>query len=149
MKPPPRPTILNSTLLVRRVGSDAVDPVRRLLASEGPERRGSDQLVEVAARGGVFALGDVALSPGALPVAVALFEPDRSRGAARLEYVLVSPGWRGTGLARRLIGEAAVLLCADGLDLVEAPLGASSDLRLFLESIGFRSAGANLMVFRG
>ena len=149
MKPSQDSDISASTLLVRRIGAEAVEPVRRLLAGGEAEAAWSDRLAERADAGGVFVLGDVTRGPGAVPVAVALFSPDRGHRTARLEHVMVSPGWRRAGLGRRLIGEATVLLNTDGMDSVEAVSGAESPAGPFLDAVGFRAGGGGVMVYRG
>lgn len=134
---------------MRRVRPDALEPLHRLLAGADTEAYEWDSLVGGAEAGGVFELNDVTRGPGAVPVAVALFYVDRPRRAARLEHVLVGPGWRRAGLGRRLLGEAAVLLRADGIESVEALSDTESPGGLFLRAVGFEAAADGIMLYQG
>jgi len=85
----------------------------------------------------VVVLSDLTLPSAAPPVAAAAFRLHRPAGAAQLAGIGVALHLRRTGLARRLLTGALMLLRAEGLERVQAyavPGGAGASL---LASIGF------------
>jgi len=131
---PDRETFGPATLLVRRADLDSVELVRGVL---GPSPVSLEELVRLTRGGGVLVLGDVALPPGAAPVAAVVLELDRAERRARLVALRVLDRLRGRGLGRRLFDGATMLLRSEGIERIDASAAVDAAAASFLTVAGF------------
>jgi len=121
-------------LLVRRAVVAGERDVEALLR-EVPG--GSVEVADLMRHHRVLVLSDLTLPSAAPPAAAAAFRLHPPTGTAQLAGIGVAVRLRGTGLARRLLTGALMLLRAEGIERVQAcaaPGGAGASL---LTSIGF------------
>ena len=123
-----------ATLLVRRADFESVEQVRGVLGSSPVSL---EELVRLTRGGGVLVLGDVALPPGAAPVAAVVLELGRAERRARLVALRVVDRLRGRGLGRRLFGGATMLLRSEGIERVDASAAVDTAAAAFLVAVGF------------
>jgi hypothetical protein len=132
-----------ATVLVRRAGPEAAHAAVALLGEWGLARA---ELAACAAEGGLFVAEDVASRQPLEAVAVAAFRVDRASRRARLLALglrKLEPG----GLIQRLMTGAAMLMRADGVEAIEAAIGAGvPDERVLLES-GFGETGGTHLLY--
>jgi hypothetical protein len=124
----------STTLLVRRIEPDRLDPVLPLLAVSGIERT---ELSRLAATRGVVGLSDVALPPTVAPLAALAVDVDTGRRVARIVAIGVAGPRQRQGLGRRLVNGTAILMRATGIERLEAVVPAFGTLAAFLGALGF------------
>ena len=125
---------LPTTLLVRRASPPGT---ASLLTAAGLS---GDVVANLAARGGVFVLGDVSQPPSTPPLAAIAVRLDRDDRAV-VAGVAVDVTVRRRGLARRLLADTITLLQADGVLVLEAVASPSTPAASLLRSAGFEAAG--------
>jgi hypothetical protein len=132
----------NPTVLVRRVGPETAEAATKLLAGSGLS---PDVLEACAAGGGLFVAEDVAAPRRVETLAAVAFGLDRgSRGARMLG--LACSAEASAGLIRTLMSGAAMLMRADGIEVIEATIDPRSPKRRVLITSGFgETGGAHLL----
>jgi GNAT superfamily N-acetyltransferase len=121
-------------LLVRRVATDDVEPALGLLTAAGVS---ASEAHDLAALGGLTALGDVVQPADAPPIGVLALRIGLDGRAANVVAMIVAESMRRRGHARRLLIDTMTMLRSEGCRVIECSVDLGDPVDQLLRNIGF------------